>query len=130
MGETTTTNAGALKKGRYVVYEGVACKVSDIQISRPGKHGHAKCKISAVGITNGQKYIFIKPAHDKIDVPIIEKKTAQVLSVSGDKANVMDTANYETFDLDIPADLKDSVKDNVNVAYWIILDDKLMKEVK
>jgi translation initiation factor 5A len=130
MGETTTTHVGGLKKGRYIVHEGVACKVADIQTSRPGKHGHAKCRVSAVGITTKQKYIFVKPAHDKIDVPIIEKKTAQVLSVSGDKANVMDVASYETFDLDIPADLKDGVKDNVNVAYWIILDDKVMKEVK
>lgn len=130
MGETTTTHVGGLKKGRYIVHEGIACKVSDIQTSRPGKHGHAKCRVSANALTTGQKFIFVKPAHDKIDVPIIEKKTAQVLSVSGNTANVMDVASYETFDLEIPSDLKDSVKENINVAYWIILEDKVMKEVK
>ena len=130
MGDITTTDVGSLKKGRYIVYNNIACKVVDLQTSRPGKHGHAKCRVSAVGLTDGQKFIFVSPAHDKIDVPIIGKKTAQVLSVSGDTANVMDMESYETFDIKIPEELKDDVKENASVTYWIILDDKVMKEVK
>ena len=130
MGETTTTNVGSLKKGRYVVLNDVACRVTDIQTSRPGKHGHAKCRISAVSLTGGQKFITVKPAHDRIDVPIIEKNIAQILSVSGDIANVMDVQNYETFDLKIPSDLKGELAEGKQVAYWVILDDKVMKEVK
>jgi len=130
MGEKTTTIVSTLKKGRYLIVNDVACRVTDVQISRPGKHGHAKSKIDAVSLIDGQKFIFIKPSHDKIEVPIIEKNTAQVLSVSGDTVNVMDLNNYETFDLKIPSDLKDSVKEGVHVGYWVILDDKVLKEVK
>ena len=92
----------SLQKGNFVVIDDVACKVVDTQTSRPGKHGHAKVRLSAVGLTDGKKRVIVMPGHDHIETPIIEKKTAQVLSVSGNKANVMDAENYETFDLDIP----------------------------
>ena len=124
------TSVGGLQKGNYVVVEGVACRVSDTQVSRPGKHGHAKVRLTAVGIIDGKKKIVVMPGHDNIEVPIVEKKTAQVLSIQGDTANVMDSETYETFDLKIPEELKAEVVEGVNVLYWIILEDKVMKQVK
>ncbi len=70
------------------------------------------------------------PAHDSVDVPIIEKLTAQVLSISGNMANVMDNVSYETFDLEIPEELKDKVVEGVQILYWQILDDKVMKDIR
>ncbi|MBS3161480.1 translation initiation factor IF-5A, partial [Candidatus Woesearchaeota archaeon] len=63
-------------------------------------------------------------------VPIIEKKIAQVLSVGSGKANVMDNETYETFDLEIPEDMKDQIKENGQVVYWIVMDKKVMKQGK
>ncbi|MBT3865938.1 translation initiation factor IF-5A [Candidatus Woesearchaeota archaeon] len=127
---TKPVDVGSLKVGSYVVVDGVACTVKSIQISRPGKHGHAKSRIEAVGIIDGQKKIFIKPSHDKMDSPIIEKETAQVISVSGDSASVMDLKSFETFDLKIPSDLIGVVVEGVNIIYWVILKDKVMKQIK
>jgi translation initiation factor 5A len=127
---TKMTSVGGLQKGNYVVVEGVACRVSDTQVSRPGKHGHAKVRLTAVGIIDGKKKIVVMPGHDNIEVPIVEKKTAQVLSIQGNTANVMDSETYETFDLKIPEELKAEVVEGVNVLYWIILEDKVMKQVK
>ncbi|RMF05215.1 translation initiation factor IF-5A [Candidatus Woesearchaeota archaeon] len=124
------TSIGSLKKGNYVVIDGAACVVTDTQVSRPGKHGHAKVRLSAVGLIDGKKRVIVMPGHDNIEVPIIEKKTAQVLSVSGNTANVMDMETYETFDLEIPEELKDSCVPNAQVLYWVILNDKVMKQVK
>ncbi|MCH8329470.1 MAG: translation initiation factor IF-5A, partial [Nanoarchaeota archaeon] len=84
----------------------------------------------AVGIVDEKKRIVVMPGHDNVEVPIIEKKSAQVLSIQGDTANVMDSETYETFDLKIPEELKDEVVEGVNVMYWVILDDKVMKQVK
>tara|TARA_Y100000310_G_scaffold335806_1_gene418757 strand:+ start:194 stop:598 length:405 start_codon:yes stop_codon:yes gene_type:complete len=127
---TKPVHVGSLKKGNYVVLEGAACVVSDTQVSRPGKHGHAKVRLTATGIVDGKKRIVVMPGHDNVDSPIIEKKTAQVLSIQGTTANVMDSESYETFDLVIPEDLKGSVSDGVTVLYWIILEDKVMKQVQ
>jgi translation initiation factor 5A len=127
---TKQTSVGSLQKGHYVVIDGAACRVSDTQTSRPGKHGHAKVKLSAVGLIDEKKRVIVMPGHDSIDVPVIEKKTAQVLSIQGDTANVMDSESYETFDLKIPEELKGEVVEGCNVLYWVILNDNVMKQVK
>jgi translation initiation factor 5A len=70
------------------------------------------------------------PGHDQVDVPIVEKKNAQILSIQGDTANVMDTESYETFDLKIPEDLKEGCVEGAKVLYWDILGDKVMKQIR
>jgi len=124
------SSVGSLQKGSYIIVDGAACKVTDTKTSRPGKHGHAKVNLMAVGILDGKKRNMILPGHDNVEVPVIEKKTAQVLSITGNTANVMDSETYETFDLEIPADLKADCVEGCNVLYWIILNDKVIKQIK
>ena len=126
MGEVRLVQAGNLKIGSYVIFDGIACTVKSIQTSKTGKHGSAKCRIEAVGLINGEKKIALHPGSDNIESPVIEKKNAQVLSVSGDTANVMDTETFETFDLKVPEELKEKVKDGSLVQYWLILDQKII----
>jgi len=130
MADIKQTGVTHLKKGSYVIFDNMACKVLDIQTSRPGKHGHAKCRITAEDLIDGKKVIKVMPGHDNVDVPIIEKKTAQILSVNDDTANVMDMETYETFDMHIPSDLKDEVAEGKEVFYWEILDRKVIKQIK
>lgn len=130
MAEIKQASIGSMTKGSYIVIDNVACKVTNTQTSRPGKHGHAKVRLEAVGLIDGKKKVIVMPGHDNVDVPIIEKKTAQVLSINGDTANVMDSETYETFDLKIPEELKSDCVEGVNVLYWEILDDKTMKQIK
>jgi translation initiation factor 5A len=130
MYETKLVDVGGLKKGDTLIIEGAACKVTDVSVSRPGKHGHAKVNLMAVGLLDGKKRNLVLPGHDKVEAPIIEKKNAQILSISGDKANVMDSATYETFEMDIPEELKAQVKEGVEVLYWEIMGVKVMKQVK
>lgn len=99
-----------LKVGRFVMIDGIACRVVDIEVSAPGKHGAAKMRITGIGIFDGQKKTLLKPSSGDIEVPVITKKKAQVVSVSDTTAQVMDLESYETFDLPIPEDMKGSVK--------------------
>ena len=128
-GETKPVSIGSLKKGSYIVIEGAACKVTDIQVSRPGKHGHAKIRMTGVGVVDDKKRVIVAPGHDNVDTPIVEKKNAQVLSITGNMANVMDNESYETFDLEIPDELKEEVKEGCQVLYWVVLTDRVMKQV-
>ena len=123
-------SVGSLKKGNYVVINEIACKVVDTQVSRPGKHGHAKVRLSATGLIDGKKRVIVMPGHDNINTPIVDKRNAQVLSVTGNTANVMDSETYETFDLEIPDDLKANCVAGVNLLYWVILSSKVMKQIK
>ena len=70
---TKPVSVGECKPGKYVVIDGAPCVVKTVQTSKPGKHGHAKCRVEAVGIIDGVKRIFVKPAHDTIDAPMVER---------------------------------------------------------
>ena len=128
MGDVKLIHGTDCKPGRYVVFDGQACIVKNLDISRPGKHGHAKCRIEAVTMKEGKKIVKVMPGHDNVESPIIEKKTAQILSVGEGKANVMDMESYETFDLVVPEDFKEKMVEGAQVLYWVVLEDKLIKE--
>lgn len=127
---TKTVDVGSLQKGSYIVLEGAACKIMDMQVSKPGKHGHAKVRLTAVGLVDNKKRIVVMPGHDNVEVPIVEKKNAQILSVQGYKANVMDSESYETFNLEIPEEIKTQAVEGANIVYWVVLNEKVMKQIK
>jgi len=130
MGEIKTGQAGDLRPGSYVIFDGVACVVKNVQKSKTGKHGSAKCRIEAIGIINNDKKIHLCPAGDNVEIPIIEKKSAQVLSVQDNTATVMDNESYETMDLEVPTELKGQIKEGDQVSYWLILDKKVIQQKK
>ncbi|MEW5896166.1 MAG: translation initiation factor IF-5A [Nanoarchaeota archaeon] len=130
MYEKKLVDAGSLKKGDTIIIDNAPCKITDLATSRPGKHGHAKVNLTAVGLLDEKKRNIVMPGHDKVEAPIIEKKTAQILSISGNTANVMDMETYETFEMEIPEELKAEVKENREVLYWEVMGLKVMKQVK
>ncbi len=88
-----------LKKGKYVIIDDIPCKVVDIQISKPGKHGSAKARVVAIGIFNGEKKQLLKPVDAEVHIPIVEKKVGQILADMGDQWQIMDMESYETFEV-------------------------------
>ncbi len=130
MDERKLVSVGTLKKGDTIIIDNAACKITDTATSRPGKHGHAKVNLVAVGILDDKKRNIVMPGHDRVEVPIIEKKSAQILSVSGKTAKVMDSETFETLDMEIPEELAGQVKEGVEVLYWQIMGQHVMKQVK
>ena len=128
--EKKLVSVGTLEKGDTIIIDDAPCKITDTATSRPGKHGHAKVNLTAVGILDGKKRNIVMPGHDRVEAPIIEKKTAQILSITGNRANVMDMATFETFEMEIPEELTAEVKEGVEVLYWEIMGLKVMKQVK
>jgi len=128
-GEIKLASVGTLQKGSYIVIDGVACKVTDTATSRPGKHGHAKVNMMAIGLIDGKKRNLVLPGHDNVEVPIIGKQDAQVLAVVGDKLSCMDMGTYETIELTLNEDVPEAKVGDV-VLYWQILEDKVLKQIK
>jgi translation initiation factor 5A len=116
--ETKFTTLIELKEGSFVMIDGIPCKVASVTKSKPGKHGAAKIRLEALGLADNRRRSIVSSTADRVEVPIIDKRNAQVISISGNKANVMDTESYETFEIDIPEDLKDKVIEGATVMYW------------
>ncbi|MCL5093415.1 MAG: translation initiation factor IF-5A [Candidatus Marsarchaeota archaeon] len=98
-----------IKVGRFILIDGIPCKVVDIETSSPGKHGSAKMRITAIGIFDGQKKTFLKPSDGDTEVPVIKKKRAQVVSINGSNVQIMDSETYEVYELPIPEELKGKI---------------------
>lgn len=122
--------ATSVKPGGFIVIDDAACRIVSAETSKSGKHGHAKVRIVAIGLLDDKKRDIVMPGHENVEVPIIEKRSAQVLNITGDMANVMDEESYETFDLKIPEELKEKVVPNAKIIYWIVLGQKVMKQLK
>jgi len=118
--------ATGIKVGTNIIVDGVPSTVKSIDISKTGKHGHSKARIEALGIITGQKKVFVSPGHDKFDVPLVEKRRAQVLSI-GEKVSVMDSENFETFEINCPKEIKEQLEENSNVEYWNVEGVKIIK---
>jgi len=130
MADKKIVTVNSLKKGSYVIIDDAPCVVVDIKTSSPGKHGSAKANITAVGIVDGKKRSIIRHTGDDIEAPVIEKKDAQVITVNGNIATVMDLQTYETFDLEIPEELQGQIQEGGIVLYWEVLNYKILKQVK
>jgi len=120
-----------LKPGQYVLIEGVPCKVVKVSVSVAGKHGAAKARLEAVGLFDGRQRSIVKPADEEIEVPIIEKKTAQVLAIlPNNKAQLMDLQTFETFEVDIPPEKQSKLKTGEEIQYFNVLGNKTIEELK
>ncbi len=106
-----------LREGGYVVIDDEPCEILSISVSKPGKHGAAKARIDAIGIFDSQKRSIVQPVTAKIYVPIVERKRAQIISIVGNVAQLMDLETYETFELEIPDELKDKMEPGRDVMY-------------
>jgi translation initiation factor 5A len=102
-----------LQEGSYVMMEESPCKINHYSTAKPGKHGSAKARIEGKGVFDGKKRSLSQPVDAKVWVPIIERKGGQVVSVSGDDAQVMDLETYETFTMRIPDDESFSPDDEI-----------------
>jgi translation initiation factor 5A len=82
---TYPSQASALRKGGYVVLNKTRpCKVVELSVSKPGKHGHAKVNITAIDIFTSKKYNHIAPSHGTVEVPYVRKQEHLLLDVAGD----------------------------------------------
>ncbi len=106
-----------LKEGRYMLIDEEPCRILSIQTSKPGKHGEAKARIDAVGLFDGSKRSVVFPVKHKVQVPMIGKRQAQVLSLTEVEVQLMDLETYETFSLPLDAEIRDQVKPGNEVQY-------------
>ncbi|ESS05459.1 MAG: translation initiation factor eIF-5A [uncultured archaeon A07HB70] len=102
-----------LQEGSYVMMDDAPCKIDGYSTAKPGKHGSAKARIEGRGVFDDRKRSLSQPVDAKVWVPIVERKQGQVVSVSGDDAQVMDLDTYQTFTMRVPEDESFSPDDTI-----------------
>lgn len=112
-------DAGSLKEGHYVIIDGEPSKVVSIDKGKTGKHGHSKAHIVAIGLFNNSKRSLVLPVDSKVDVPIIDKRVAQVISMSGNALMLMDMEKYDNFEVNkSEVEIAEKLEVGDQVEYW------------
>ncbi|MCD4770845.1 translation initiation factor IF-5A [archaeon] len=119
-------DATEMRVNTFLLIDGSAFQVKKMDISKTGKHGHSKVRFEAVNIFTGKKKVQVVPGHDKFEVPMIDKRNGQVLSVHGNMASIMDSESFENLDLEIGEGVEGIVEGG-NVEYWDVEGEKLLK---
>ena len=116
--EKRQTEIKQLRVNGFMLIDDVPCVVEDIQISKAGKHGTAKARLSAKGVFDNQRRIIVKPAGANADVPIIEKRSMQVVALTSDNVQLMDMEDYSMTETRIPEDFKGKLVEGEEVLVW------------
>ena len=123
---------GSLKEGHNIIIDGEPCRIVEIEKSKPGKHGSAKVRLVAIGIFDEVKRTYVGPADTRVEVPIVEKKSGQIVSTSSDSVSVMDNQSLEIVEIPMPKDenLRNKIEPGVSVEYWTIMGRHMIVNVK
>jgi len=131
------SDLGSLKIGSYILLpvsdqpSGEPCRIVEYDTSKPGKHGSAKARIVGVGIFDDQKRPHVGPVSMQIHVPLIDKRTGQIISMSGDITQIMDSETFETVDVTLIDDeVKGKLENGQNVEYWKVMDRTKIMRIK
>jgi len=123
------SSAKELKEGKYVIIEDIPCRIVNIDSSKPGKHGAAKMRVTGIGVFDGQKKMLLVPSDADVEVPIIERQTAQVVAVNGNTAQLMDTTTYEVFELSIPEEIMKDAEAGKEADLMCAMDRKVITRI-
>lgn len=122
----TVTEMRKLKVGSYMLIDNEPCKIVEYSTSKPGKHGEAKARVVAIGIFDNVKRSTVHPVTHKVQVPIIDRRQAQVIAIMGEEVQLMDMETYETFNVPIPDEYKDKLEPGKDIQYMVAMDRKMI----
>ena len=128
--EKTTTTLKNLKKGNFIFIDDVPCRVVSVNVSKSGKHGAAKARVEGMGLFDNRRRSIIKPADAKVDAPVVLRKQGQVLSVVGEKAQIMDLTDYSNFEIDIPEELEGQVNPGEEITYFEVAGIRTLEKLR
>ena len=95
-----------MKEGHYIVVDGEPCLVKATEHSKAGKHGHAKVRVTCIGLFDGSKRSLTFVSGHQVEVPDIEKGNAQINFIEDNLVNIMDLQTYESISVEWPKDEK------------------------
>ena len=114
---------GSLKVGSYIIIDNEPCRIVSYDHSKPGKHGSAKARVSAIGVFDGSKHSMVSPVSANVEVPLIDKRSGQIVSITGSSLQIMDLETFDVFETSsVEEEVRDKIVQGGEIEYWKVLD--------
>src|SRR5918992_313642 len=106
-------------------------KVVSYDHSKPGKHGSAKARVAAMGVFDGSRHSLVSPVSANVEVPLIDKRNGQVISISDKMLQIMDLETFEVFETSsVEDEIRDKIRQGGEVEYWKVMERVKIARVK
>jgi len=109
---------GSLRVGSCIVIDGEPCRIVEYEKSKPGKHGATKVRVVGIGLFDDVKRSLLAPSSATVDVPLLEKRDGQIISMSVKTVQVMDLETFEVLELPMPTEEVGVMEQGARVEYW------------
>lgn len=121
-----------MKEGSYIVIDGEPCKVVEVEKSKPGKHGSAKVRLTGIAIFTGSKKTVIGTVDTHIEVPMIDKRAAQVISATPTSVQLMDLQSFEVTESPTPTEpeFQGKMQPGAEVEVWAVMGRSKVMRIK
>ncbi len=123
---------GSVKEGSYIILDGEPCRVVEVEKSKPGKHGSAKVRLVGISIFTSSKKSYVSPAESRVEVPLIDKRSGQIISTTQNTVQVMDLQTFEVFETPTPPvnEIGGTLGPGTEVEYWIVMGKSKIMRIK
>jgi translation initiation factor 5A len=76
-----------------------------------------------MGVFDGSRHSLVSPVSASVEVPLIDKRNGQVISMSGQVLQIMDLETFEVFETSAVEDeIRDKINQGGEVEYWKVLE--------
>ncbi len=76
-----------------------------------------------MGVFDGSKHGLVPPVSANVEVPLIDKRSGQVVSITGSLLQIMDLETFEVFETSaVEEDIRDKIAQGKEIEYWKVLD--------
>ncbi|MCC2648718.1 MAG: eif5a [Nitrososphaeraceae archaeon] len=111
--------------------DGEPCRIVSYDHSKPGKHGSAKARVAAMGVFDGSRHSLVSPVSANVEVPLIDKRNGQVISISDRMLQIMDLETFEVFETSsVEDEIRDKIRQGGEVEYWKVMERVKIARVK
>jgi len=82
-------------------------------------------------VFDGVRRSLVSPVDSNVEVPLIEKKSGQIISLADNNLQIMDLETFEVFETGaVDEDAKAKIKQGAEVEYWKVLGRTKVVRVK
>jgi translation initiation factor 5A len=87
--------------------------------------------VVGIGVFDSVRRSLVSPVDSNVEVPVIEKKSGQIIALTDSNLQIMDLETFEVFDTNaVDEDAKPKIRQGVEVEYWKVLGRTKVVRVK
>ncbi len=123
---------GSVKEGSYIIIDDEPCRVVNREHFKPGKHGAAKIRLVAISIFTGSKKSIVAGVDSRVEVPMIDKRSGQIISTTQASVQVMDLQTFVVFETPTPpeSEVGGPLSPGAEVEYWSVMGRSKIMRIK